>query len=69
VKNAKGYAMIVEAAQAASATFEKHWLRMWVPAHLERFKRCKTDWGRRMASSGFFSDIETIIKETPCPEQ
>jgi hypothetical protein len=57
--------MILLAAKAAEEDFDKHWLRMWVPAHLKRLERCKTDWGRRMAASGFFSDIETIVKDLP----
>lgn len=57
--------MLVEAAQAASETFKDHWLRNWVIAHQERLKRCKTNWGRQMAVSGLFADIETVVKDIP----
>lgn len=55
--------MIVEAAQAASAAFETHWLRHWLMAHNSRIARVKTQWGRSAAHAGLFGDIETIIKE------
>jgi hypothetical protein len=57
--------MIREAADVASRTYEKHWLKHWTMAHCSRLTRVKTDWGRRMALSGLFSDIETIMKDVP----
>lgn len=57
--------MILFASKAAQETFKTHWLKHWITAHQARLKRCKTDWGRRMAVSGLFSDIETLVEDLP----
>jgi hypothetical protein len=57
--------MILFAAKAAEEHFKDHWLKHWARAHSDRLARSKTDWGRRMAVSGLFGDIEKIVEELP----
>lgn len=58
-----GMRMLRDAAEAASAVYAKHWLKHWTTAHHSRLQRAQTDWGRRMAVSGLFADIETIMED------
>lgn len=60
-----GMTMLREAAEVASLVYQKHWLHHWTKAHHLRLHRAQTDWGRRMAVSGMFSDIEQIMKDVP----
>jgi hypothetical protein len=64
VKNeSSGYVMILFAAKEASETFKDHWLRHCILTHHARPKRCKTNWGRQMAVSSLFGDIETLVED------
>lgn len=60
-----GYVMILLAAKAAEEVFKDHWLHHWATAHHQRIERCQTSWGRQMAVSGLFGDIEKIVAELP----
>lgn len=55
--------MILLASKEAQEVFKHHWLKHWLKTHCYRVNTCTTDWGRRMAVSALFADIETITQD------
>ena len=55
-----GFVLILLAAKAAEEHFKDH---------QQRLERCQTSWGRRMAVSGLFGDIERIVEDLPTYER